>query len=156
RALDEDPGAFPRRMGAGRAGRHGRGAEVRCQGAGVRLRARCRGEAAPGTGAGPAPRRAVARSGLSPPPAAASPTFRLSIPARGRLMEQPVTADNFSPLVGTAFTVVGRGERLTLIAVEKGRAPPRAQRQPFILFFQGPSDRLLAEGAYEFETEGGT
>ncbi|WP_189048246.1 DUF6916 family protein [Aliidongia dinghuensis] len=71
-------------------------------------------------------------------------------------MDQQITADDFSPLVGRAFAPVGREERLTLVSVERGRVPPRATlRQPFVLFFQGSQDRLLPEGIYRFEVDGG-
>jgi hypothetical protein len=70
-------------------------------------------------------------------------------------MDEPLIAEAFSPHVGRDFSIVGRPDRLTLVSIENGRPMPGAGRLPFILFFQSPRDRLLPEGSYEFEAEGG-
>ena len=67
-----------------------------------------------------------------------------------------MTADDFAPLVGRTFALAGGHERLTLVAVERGRTPPRGGLpQPFVLLFEGPRDRVLPEGIYRFEVDGG-
>ncbi|HEV2674547.1 MAG TPA: hypothetical protein VGV37_08400 [Aliidongia sp.] len=68
-------------------------------------------------------------------------------------MREPLTIEDFSPHIGRVFSVAGREDRLTLVATENGRAPRGSARQPFILFFQSPRDRLLPEGAYTVEAE---
>ncbi len=70
-------------------------------------------------------------------------------------MGDPFEADAFSPHVGQVFSVAGREDRLTLVSIERGRPIPGMTRQPFMLFFEGPRDRLLPEGTYALEGEGG-
>lgn len=70
-------------------------------------------------------------------------------------MTEPLTVEDFSPHVGEVFAIVGREDQLTLAAAEPGRAPGGAVRQPFILFFRSPRERMLPEGLYEFESAGG-
>ena len=64
-------------------------------------------------------------------------------------MSKILTADDFEPLVGKHFSVVGLPEILELVSVERHRASGVGGRAPFTVFLQGPRSRQLREGLYQ-------
>lgn len=68
-------------------------------------------------------------------------------------MLDKLTVDDFRPLAGESFHLTEHGIDLRLERVAEVMESERARlkRQPFSLFFRGPSDPRLPQGSYSLE-----
>lgn len=75
-------------------------------------------------------------------------------------MRDPLTAEDFLPCVGKAFSVTGGRHALVLTRVDRRPLQDREiemrLREPFILIFRGPFGDVLPEGLYRFDVEAGS
>ena len=66
--------------------------------------------------------------------------------------------EDFRKLVGTDFTIRFEDMDPVVLRLESvGNSPPSGggRADPFALNFEGPADRVLAQGTYEMSTENG-
>ena len=74
-------------------------------------------------------------------------------------MSQSLQSDDFTPHLNKPFSFEGHAHKLRLIAIDTGASDKSSKdhRKPFILIFEGPGgrDKLLREGLYAAEAEGG-
>jgi hypothetical protein len=65
----------------------------------------------------------------------------------------PLNAATFEAQLGTIFRLGGDGARIPLRLTEVTKQPIRGGCERFSAFFEGPANRVVAQGTYTFEHE---